>query len=478
MRLRAPSLSDAFIGCIVAVVVASSGCKTTLRSPDLGGIYNRSAQFHDPTRNPIIVIPGMLGSKLVDSESDQIVWGAFGGGAANPRKPKDARTIALPMEEGLSFRELRDTVVSDGALDRISVRLFGLPLQLDAYFYILSTLGVGGYRDELLGKLGAIDYGDNHYTCFQFDYDWRRDNVENAQGLHKFILQKRAYVRAEVKRRYGVDNPNVKFDVVAHSMGGLVLRYMLRYGNADMPDDGSAPDLTWAGAPLVERAILIAPPNAGAVEALDQLLHGVRFSPFFPRYQPAVIGTYPSLYQLLPRARHSAVIDAETGEALDTLDPALWEAEGWGLASHDQARVLEMLLPAETEAGRRRIALDHQRKSLNRARQFHSALDIPARPPDGLELYLVAGDAKLTGAVVAVEGGGQSSNVVERRPGDGTILRSSALMDERVGGEWVPTLSSPIEWRAVNFVFKDHLGITNDLTFTDNLLYLLLESQR
>ena len=41
---------------------------------------------------------------------------------------------------------------------------------------LLGVLGVGGYRDMDLGLAGAIDYGTDHFTCFQFDYDWRRDN--------------------------------------------------------------------------------------------------------------------------------------------------------------------------------------------------------------------------------------------------------------------------------------------------------------
>ena len=90
-----------------------------------------------------------------------------------------------------------------------------------------------------------MDYGDDHYTCFQFDYDWRRDNVENAKRLHRFIVEKRKYVRAEHKKRFGVDNPNIKFDIVAHSMGGLVVRAYLQ----DHRDE------------RIDRLVMIAPPS-------------------------------------------------------------------------------------------------------------------------------------------------------------------------------------------------------------------------
>ena len=65
--------------------------------------------------------------------------------------------------------------------------------------------------------------------------------------------------------------------------------------------------------------------------------------------------------------------------------------------------------------------------------------------------------------------------VTEKAPGDGTVLRTSALMDERVGRDRATRLESPIDWHRVTFLFKDHLGLTADPTFSDNLLFLLLE---
>ena len=101
-----------------------------MRRPDLRGLYNRSAQIHGMERNPVIVIPGTLGSKLVQSETEKVVWGAFGGGAANPQKPDGARLVALPMREGAALHELSDDVYPAGVLDRVKVKLFGMPLKL------------------------------------------------------------------------------------------------------------------------------------------------------------------------------------------------------------------------------------------------------------------------------------------------------------------------------------------------------------
>ena len=448
-------------------------CTAKLQSPDLGGIYNDLIQAEDPYRNPLIVIPGILGSRLKDLDSNAVVWGAFGPSSANPKKPEGARLIALPMQEGVPLAELRDRVGPDGVLDKVEIRLAGMDLRLKAYFYMLSTLGAA-YRDNELGEAGAVDYGDKHYTCFQFAYDWRRDIVESAQLLHTFILKQREYVQAQTKQKYGID-VDVKFDIIAHSMGGLVARYYLRYGTADLPIDGSLPLLTWAGTRYVENVVMIGTPNAGSVDSVINLMEGEKLVPMFGNYEPAILGTMPAAYQLLPRGRHGAVIDADTGNRIEDIhEPALWERMGWGLADPGQDKVLQILMPGvEDSVVRRRIALDHQRKSLQRARQFAAALDIPASPPDGLSLYLIAGDAEPTESVIAVGKG--TSTVVKMAPGDGTVLRSSVLMDENIGTGRVGRLNSPIGWTGVHFLFRDHLGLTKDPGFSDNLLYFLFE---
>jgi len=454
------------------------GCTATYDPPDLGGLYNRAAQLEDARRNPVIVIPGILGSKLYDPKSGELVWGAFSGGAMSPDNPQGARTIALPMEPDKRFDELTDEVVTDGALDQVTVNVFGLSIELNAYFQILNTLGAGGYRDNQLGERGGLDYGEGHFTCFQFDYDWRRDIAGSAKLLHEFILARRAYVQEEIATRYGIENHDVKFDLVAHSMGGLVARYYLRYGPADLPEDGSPPPLTWDGARYVERAVMIATPNAGSVNALMELVEGNKLGPFLPRYQPALIGTMPSVYQLLPRSRHGAVVNGADDKTpiKDIYDPALWEKLQWGLAAPDQGELLRTLLPDVEDASERRsIALDHQAKALRRAKQFTSAIDEPASPPPGLTLHLIAGDAVPTDAVVAVNFDSGELQVIEKAPGDGTVLRTSALMDERVEQDRATRLESPIAWDRVTFLFQDHLGLTSDPTFSDNLLFLLLE---
>ncbi|MEM7051979.1 MAG: hypothetical protein AAF604_20090 [Acidobacteriota bacterium] len=463
---------------LLATLLAGLACRPQApATPDLSAIYNRAAQHHDAYRNPVIVIPGILGSRLIDPGSGRTVWGAFRGGAANPQRDDDLALIALPLGEDRPFVDLRDEVEPAGVLDRLEVRLAGLPFQLQAYVQILKTLGAGGYRDEAV-DYGDIDYGEDHFTCFQFDYDWRRDNVENAHRLARFIAEKKAFVAEQSQRRFGEVDPDLKFDVIAHSMGGLILRYYLRYGDQPLPADGSLPALDWAGSRHVERAILVGTPNAGSPTAAVQLIEGRKFGPLTPRYDAALLGTFPSIYQLLPRPRHGAIRDA-TGKSLDTYDAELWREMGWGLVAPQAERIRELLLPDVADpAERLRLAADHQRKSLRRARAFHRALDRAAEPPSGTQLYLFAGDSVPTAAVAQLRPETGRLTTIEQAPGDGTVLRSSALLDERVGNPWRPNVATPIAWRGVHFLFSDHLGVTRDPSFKDNVLYLLLEDPR
>jgi len=358
------------------VCLSGLACTKTISPPELGQLYSRAAQYHGIEKNPVIVIPGILGSKLKDSTDGTSVWGAYTGEYANPKTVEGLRLLALPMEIGTDIKNLRDEVVSTEVLDTVKVSVFGLPIEVAAYTDILGTLGAGGYRDQTLGMVGAIDYGSDHFSCFQFAYDWRRDIVEGAKKLDEFINEKREFVELKQREFFGENKPEIKFDVVAHSMGGLVLRYYLRYGTQDLPEDGSLPELTWEGAKNISKVVLIATPNAGALEGLEKLIGGTDYGYPVPTYPSSILGTYATLYQLLPRQRHGRVVDSQTKEKLNLYDPKLWQEMGWGLADEDQLDLIRKMLPeTRTDEEARLIALDHQAKMLKRSAHLHRALD-------------------------------------------------------------------------------------------------------
>jgi hypothetical protein len=211
---------------------------------------------------------------------------------------------------------------------------------------------------------------------------------------------------------------------------------------------------------------------------LTILIDGLKPAPLLTTYPAAIVGTLPSVYQLLPRSRHHPLLDVNGQPVPDVFNPALWEHHGWGLADPAQEELLEKLLPEIADPlERRRLALDHQRKLLARAKQLTAALDRPATPPPSTRFLLVAGDSIATMSAVQTREGGRLK-VVAYAPGDGTVIRRSALMDERDEQAQGSRLTSPIGWSQVLFIFSDHLGMTMDPAFVDNILYFLLESPR
>ncbi len=443
-----------------------TGCLATLVPADPDRFYDPEAADRHPDRNPVIVIPGFLGSRLIDDDSGTVIWGAVGG-HADPQTPEGARLVALPLRPDSPSSGVRP----NGVLD--SFRIRGLSLRLKPYWEILRALGAAGYRDEDLSRR-VVDFGGRHLNSFQFAYDWRLDNAENARRLHDFILEKAAYCRAD-RRRLGLPAGEIRFDVIAHSMGSLLTRYYLRYGPRPLPADGSLPALTWEGARHVERAILVAPPNGGAVRAALSMIRGVRHAPGLPFYDAMLNGTFPAPYQLFPRVRHGATVDAwDPSRRIDLLDPELWERAGWGLAAPNRDELLGWLLPdvANSEA-RRRIALAYQRRMLRLAAQFQRALDRPASPPAGTELFLLAGDTLDTPSVLAIDSESGEVEVLARGPGDGSVTRASALM---IGLQ--PESASSIAWRQAVFVSRKHSRMSSGREFADRVTHWLLESPR
>ena len=481
------------------VLTTLVGCAPTAKLPDLRAIYNQAneAGADEGSRRPLITIPGTLGSRLVDSRSGAVIWGGGGssGISADPEDPEEYQLIALPVARGNEpLSSLRDTVISEGILETAEAEVLGIPVDIDVYGEAIGVLAEGGFRvDRRPSGRDARDYGvpseavaresearglqktpEDDFDTFQFDYDWRRDLIGSAHQFGRFLERR----QRQIARARGVPQESVKFDLLAHSMGTLVSRYFLMYGFADPTDQGELPPITWAGAQYFSRVVFVAPPNSGSVIALDNLVNGKELGPLQPTYSGALLATHPAAYQLMPRVRHRRVLqDGEPTSRLYEVD--FWEEMGWGLLAPDVDAELELLIPDAPDANaRRNRARHHTQRMLRRAERFHQMLDRWTDPPAWLDMFLVVGGGFETPAVAEIDEETRRLKITGEEEGDGVVLRASALLDERQDGDTSTGFRSPLRFKTTLFLPDEHVELTKNRVFADNLLFWLVAAPR
>lgn len=331
------------------VILLVAGCRTSL-APDLETLF-RPEQMDDPAHGymqpPVVVIPGLLGSRLVSAQTGEEAWP---GGAFDIAFSR-YEAIELPVDGKTRVPEpLPSTLEAAGVTETALGR--------DFYGRIIDTLvRYGGYRRAKTGE-GPPASGERR--VYVFDYDWRQDNVTTVRKLKTFLDR----VRAD----YG--DHDLKFDIVAHSMGGLVARYFLRFGDEDVLRDNRL-KVTWAGAPYLNKIILLGTPNLGSLSSIEGFVRGQKVG--FARIPEEVVATLPSTYQLFPHRIVRWLVNAD-GEPvnMDPFSARTWENYRWNIFSPAvKARVIERRGEAYYQMLTRRF-----REYGERARRFSWSLTV------------------------------------------------------------------------------------------------------
>ncbi|MEM7059302.1 MAG: hypothetical protein AAF557_17090 [Pseudomonadota bacterium] len=468
----------AFLGS----ALAAGGCAVVPRQPDSQQFNTYARDIDISHRRPIVTIPGILGSRLRVGPGGEFIWGGPTKLSLDTTGADSIRKLALPIGDGQQpLNTLTDGIDAAGVLRRANARILGTTVEEELYDGLVQSLNAGGYQFSRTLKEERERRGANPGS-FEFPYDWRRDIVEAAQVLDRFIERKAQQVVRVRKDLYDVtfDPDRVRFDFVAHSMGTLVLRYWLMYGGAGLPEDGSLPELTWAGARRAACAIFVAPPNLGSVSAITSITEGREFGPLQPFYPPALVGSHVAIYQLLARTRHNRILmnSIDGPPAGNHFDAAMWDEYGWGLMDPAQDEILSYLIPEEPNRNaRKRRAMAYLQQLLDRAEHFHRAIDRQGTPR-GTDMFLVVGTGLDTPAAAVLDPSTGDLDARITEEGDGTVLRASALHDERQGGNEHKGRNRPVRYRTTLLLPGEHVTITRNPVFADNLLYWLLDNPR
>ncbi len=364
--------------------------------------FTVGAQTKTPTveqstgKDPVIIIPGISGSQMVNPQTGKTVWFSV------KRDKED--DLRLPITS-TNFTRNRDGLVAKDIIRE--VKLPGVLPDIEVYQSLIDSLKARGYAEADWNKPQATD------VFYVFPYDWRRDNVEAA----RLLIGKIEAVKRAVKR------PDLKFDILAHSMGGLIARYAAMYGVTDLPPEGRKPVPNWSGARHISKILMFGTPNEGAVDSFAAALNGYsivseRNLPFIDDFRAEDVLSSPALFQLMPHQLTARFLDENLKPIkIDLYNPETWRKYGWGAINDPkflsklndaeqlarQDKEIKPVKPGKDASFDDRILFETTSAQaraffgavLSRAKRFQLALDAPTKKSP-VQLYAYGGNCQPT----------------------------------------------------------------------------------
>jgi len=443
---------------IVAFTVA--GCATA--KPDLKRLYEHESRrdFY----NPVVVIHGFGGARLRDRDTRIALW--------PPSLPevlsRETYDLALPIDPA-SLTTLPSSIEAYALFDQLG--------GFDFYAGLLRTLSrPGGYQLTRPGTPARI----NERRFYTFIYDWRQDIVTTVRSLDKLVNQ--------IRRDYG--HPDLKVDIVAHSMGGLITRYYARYGTQDVLDRDTF-DINNDGASRIRKVVMMGTPNLGSVSVVYTYMTGFGIGSY--GLPSEILTTLPAVYQLFPHPLIPWLVDINGDPIRENLyDVDTWKRHQWGIYDPDVIRrVIEHAPDIEQGKARHTLLTRFFAKQLKRSERLSLALASRANETP-LHYVIFGGGCKLTPARLLVERVGQEDKVhlfpnrivqprdgvdynrIMLQPGDGRVTKPSLLSRESLDPTTARDRNITLPMRNTIMFCESHGSLTGNIYFQDNLLNILL----
>ncbi|HNP28676.1 MAG TPA: hypothetical protein PKK23_06505 [Nitrospirales bacterium] len=410
---------------ILMVFLVVSGCSPkTLSPPDHAGQFDSA----------IIVVPGYYGTRLVRESDGSLVFISLNQVLFG----RQALTIPVP---GLGFEETT-ALQPDGILDE--VRVVPLLYSVDVYGSLLERLR---------------SFNNTSRDVIPFTYDWRGDLMEAVHSLDALIRRLRGEGKNEIS-------------IVAHSMGGLIVSYYLRYGTQDMDTAVE----TWEGGEEISRVVMAGVPFLGAMNSFRNMNFGATVGWNSSLLSFEAYASFPASYYTLPVADSDELITPELKPLHGVIRNAgQWRQSEWGLLKNKQT------LSKEIIDGRAAYLSFWLRRSEQFLERLHAPLSTPSpQQPSLLYLYAKGTSTLAKGVWTRNPGKGPDSLLFEDpdpvvagpagshptvyADGDGTVTVSSA---------WLPAAYRQTFQPAIRDYEVGHTELVTDPEIQQDMLRFL-----
>jgi hypothetical protein len=264
-------------------------------------------------RTPVILVPGITGTILRDTESGRPLWGK----SRNLFGPSDGGyNVAVPVDPADDWK---DSIEAAGPVIRIKMLGF---IRYEVYGPLMQIMERNGYR---LGDLGDPQPDQ---SFFVLSYDWRYSNERAAREL-------------------------------------TIVRWALKFGGASL-EQAEAGLATPPSAIRARNLILVGADNGGGLDTLRTLNRGRTYVPLLGReFQPETMFSFEALFEALPVYRQDLFFDTE-GQLLDVdlFDAENWRRYGWSVfAEKARQRIerggrIDLFADEETRLARLKHVLD------------------------------------------------------------------------------------------------------------------------
>lgn len=210
----------------------------------------------------VLFVPGYFGSTLVERQSKALRWVRVSDFFSNKWD--------LAMTESYSDQPVKNDLVEGDLLFKVSV----IPKVLEIESY-----------DKTIKHLQKFCL-ENNRVLHWVTYDWRDDFYACVQKI------------ADKIESLSVEGFSI--EVVAHSMGGYLMSYYLRYGRQDFPTAKE----NWEGCQHIAKLAVVASPLRGVFSLFKHMREGSDILRNKKLMSSLDYSTFKSTYFFLPHSEH------------------------------------------------------------------------------------------------------------------------------------------------------------------------------